>query len=96
MNDVKIEEATFDLNIVNGDFSSIESTEQHLQFLLLASKGEWREIPQAGIGIIDYLNTKNNTTSQLKREIQVQSDLDGFRPSEILIDLPAITIKGNY
>lgn len=97
MNDIKIEEATFDLAIENGDFvSDFEATEQHLQFLLLANKGEWRETPQAGVGIVDYVNSKSNTTAQLKREIQVQTDLDNFSPTEIQIALPAITIKGNY
>lgn len=97
MNDIKISDATFDVAIENGDFvSDFEATEQHLQFLLIASKGEWREVPQAGVGIIDYLNSKNNTTAQLKREIQVQADLDSFNPTEIIINLPDVTIKGNY
>ena len=95
MIDVTIGE-DFDLSLENGDFLLSESTEQSLQMLTLANKGEWRETPQAGVGIVNYLNSQDTTEQTLRREIQVQLDLDNFNPTGISIDLPTIDIKGNY
>lgn len=96
MNDISVNETTFDLDIANGDFVEIESTEQSLQFMLLATKGDFRESPLFGVDVANFLLSKNNTVATLRREIQVQSELDNLNLVSVEIDLPKIQINGNY
>lgn len=96
MNDISIDQDDFDLVFAGGDFEVIESTEQALQFLTLANKGDFRESPLLGIGIVHYLNSKTTNVAALRREIQVNLELDNFQPTGIEINLPDIKILGEY
>lgn len=96
MNDISINETAFDLDIVNGDFVIAESTEQSLQFMLLATKGDFRELPVFGVDIANFLLSKDTSVATLRREIQIQTELDNFNLLGVDINLPNVKIRGNY
>lgn len=50
-----------DLKIENGDFVIGRSNEQHQQHIILANKGEYKEFPELGVGIVSMLNDDNFT-----------------------------------
>lgn len=49
----------FDLRIENGDFVVGESTAQHQKLLLMYNKGELRQYPRTGVGVISFINDDN-------------------------------------
>ena len=46
-----------DLTIVNGDFAIAESDNQHLYDIINSFPGWWKEFPQVGVGIQNYVNS---------------------------------------
>lgn len=64
-----------DLQIKNGDLVIGESTDQHQRLLLLATKGEFKQSPLTGVGLINFLNDEN--PGNLKTEIRKQITSDG-------------------
>lgn len=83
VNDILLDE-TGDLKIVNGDIVIGESTNQHQRLMLLASKGNFKQVPLIGVGLIDYLNDEN--PGALKTEIrkQLTSDYQLIKRLEIV------------
>ena len=81
MVDIKIDEG-FDLLFENGDFAIGESTEQHQQLLLLSNKGDWRENPATGVGVLGYLKD-DSEDSNLMPEIKEQFEKDGMQVNGI-------------
>lgn len=55
MLDVMADEAN-DILITDGDFELGESTGQHQLFLLAAQKGDFRQSPDVGIGLENFVN----------------------------------------
>ncbi|MGH2643542.1 MAG: hypothetical protein ACRDE2_06320 [Chitinophagaceae bacterium] len=86
---------TYDLNVANGDFAIGESIEQHQQLLLLTNPGEWKENPEAGIGVSNYL--LDETPADLKRAIRMGFNADGMTVDQITVDVTGIIgISANY
>jgi hypothetical protein len=77
-----------------GDFAFGESTVQHVRHILKANKGEYRQSPQVGVGIIDYLKDTEDTV--LRSELVLQLRLDGFKTKVIAIQNSDINIQGSY
>ncbi len=75
--DIGVDKNGFDLIIKNGDFAVEESTAQHQQLLLLADKGQFKQVPTIGVGLDLFLNDEA-TTDDIKRAIQEQFELDGM------------------
>lgn len=71
-------DTVFDVRIEKGDFVVAECTKQHQELLLLANKGQFKQHPTIGVGIDTYLNDEASTTD-LKRVIQEQYEIDGMR-----------------
>ena len=46
-----IVDQTGDLEILNGDIFVNESDSQHLEFIITADKGQFRQFPLIGVGI---------------------------------------------
>lgn len=46
---------TDDLQISDGDFAIGDSSNQHVQHILLAQKGEYKQTPELGVGIEQML-----------------------------------------
>jgi len=91
-NDILLQD--YDLLIENGDLVVGESTHQHQDLLLLADKGEFKQFPTVGVGILRYLETYD--TNDLAREIRTEFNRDGMTVSEIKFDGSKIDIKANY
>ena len=70
MRDIQINNG--ELKIENGDFCVEDSHAQHEELILLAQKGNFRESPDLGVGIADYLNAEDfgGLSVQLKREMK--------------------------
>lgn len=65
-----------DLGIANGDFVKGESTLQCMNRLLVSVKGDWRQYPRTGVGLVNFLNDDN--LPDLYLEIQEQYKADGL------------------
>lgn len=69
-NDILLE--GFDLMTANGDLVTGEATRQHQQLLLLAEKGEIRDLPMRGVGLQTWLHDEQagSLNGQVKREFE--------------------------
>ena len=94
MNDLLLDE-DFDLQIKDGDFVAHESTAQHQKILILADKGEFKEVPMRGVGAHRFL--EDQTPDNLAREIRAEFAADGMTVNKIKIasDL-TIQVDANY
>lgn len=79
--DILLDEA-YDLKIENGDFLIGDSDMQHVDHILLAHPGEYKEYPQVGVGLSKYVKTTGKEQS-LKRSIRVQLNYDGYKNPRI-------------
>lgn len=93
MTDILLDD-DFDLKIVNGDFATGEATTQHQQILLLANKGEIRQFPAFGIGIMEWLldDQSGNLNGAIKREFEA----DGMKVESVNVRNGKINVKANY
>lgn len=66
-----------DLLIENGDFVVGDSDIQHIDHIITAQPGEYKETPQIGLGVINYLKS-NTTKTKFKRDLRVQLNFDGY------------------
>jgi phage terminase large subunit-like protein len=63
--------------LASGDFTIVESDEQHIVDIVNSAKGSWKEYPLCGVGIDNYLNSGVNQQA-LSNEIKTQLVRDGF------------------
>lgn len=70
-----------DLLINAGDFVIGPSDQAHIDDILSAEKGEWREWPLLGVGMQRYINSTGQLDDRagLLRVIRVQLEADGFQ-----------------
>ena len=82
MQDIIIDE-TFDLKIDEhtDDFMIGDATHQNQGFILLASKGEFRQFPFVGVGLRYYV--EDDKLGSLKPELTKQLILDGMTVNNI-------------
>ncbi len=73
---------SMDVQAFAGDFVVGDATLQHQQLLLLSEKGEWKQSPEVGVGIMSYL-LDDVTIHEMHQEIQKQFSLDGMRVRKI-------------
>lgn len=78
-NDILIK--NFDVSFVGGDLDIGYSDEQHMEHILLARPGHFKQTPWIGIGIEDLLNAPTNakTVRVLERDIKLQLESDGAK-----------------
>ena len=74
-----LDDSNGDIAIVAGDLAIGFSDEQHMQDILVAQKGDYKQHPLVGVGIANYLKSPNSlvTRRTLEKEILVQSQADG-------------------
>jgi hypothetical protein len=70
-----------------GDFDVFESDQQHVILLINTDKGQWKQFPTVGVGIVAYIKSTGQQ-QVLKREITVQMIADGY-------DVKEVILKGN-
>lgn len=85
-------DADSDVEILSGDFRVDESDQQHIKHIMTSDKGQFRQWPLIGVGIIKQQNGSINRTD-LKQTIRVQLKYDEFTVKRIDISTDfAITI----
>ena len=99
MNDIQLNTGG-DLEIKDGDFAIGDATLRHQEHIIIANKGEFKESPEIGVGIIDALNSENpkQVLSDIKRNFEYDGmDVKTLRfTSEGKIDVDAEYKTGNY
>lgn len=73
MKDLKLD-TNGDLDIVDGDFVIGFSDNQHQEHILLANKGEFKEFPEIGVGIVQMLNDDDYTDLLIEAKKNLQYD----------------------
>ena len=71
-----------DIVIRNGTMATGTTDEQNAQLIVLAEKGEFKEYPQLGVGISQFLKSTGRE-NELLRTIRIQLALDGIRPKQL-------------
>lgn len=96
-NDILIED-TGDLNILNGDFNVEYSDEQHVEHILLSSKGHYKQYPLIGVGIENYIKAPLNliTKQTLEREISLQLKYDKAKNIEVSYLNDKLKVSAKY
>ena len=89
--DIDIEENTFELRIVDGDFKLAESDQNHIMLLTKAYLGAFKQFPLVGVGI-DYFISSSNQSQIIKRNIAVQLESDSYNKITIDIDRDTYSI----
>lgn len=80
-----ITDSNNDLEIVNGDFKVDESDSQHVEHILIADKGQFRQHPLIGVGINRQMNGSINP-QEIRQTIKLQLESDGYNVRKIDID----------
>jgi hypothetical protein len=73
-----------DLYIVDGDIAIAESDNQHIADTLNAFPGWWKENPQDGVGIFQYLNSSGQE-QLIRKNIMMQLQSDGYNVSNPIV-----------
>lgn len=63
-----------DLEIAGGDFLLGESSSQHQQHILLADKGEYKQFPELGVGILNMLLSEDATAFLIEAKRNFEYD----------------------
>lgn len=80
-----ITDADGDLVFVNGDVKIDESDTQHVEHILIADKGQFRQFPLIGVGISRYYNGSVNKQA-LKQSVKLQLESDGYNVRQIVVE----------
>lgn len=79
-----ITDSDFDLEIINGDLAVLESDAQHIDHIITADKGHFRQFPLVGVGIEKFLN-HSTTEQEIRQAIKLQLEADGFMVGTIKV-----------
>ncbi len=93
MIDILLEEG-FDLSIAAGDFVIGESTQQHQQLLLLLQKGELKQSPLVGVGLLELI--EDEESAAINKIIKDEFEKDGMTVSVLKIIDKKIHIEAKY
>lgn len=74
-----------DLEFVNGDIRINESDSQHVEHIMIADKGQFRQFPLIGVGIKRQLNGSFNP-QEVKQNIKLQLESDGYNVRQVVIE----------
>lgn len=89
-----------DIVTKDGDFVVSTSDLQHVEHILIAHPGHYKNAPWIGVGIEDYLNapTSGIVRQKLEREIKLQLESDGAKNTIISLDndLQNVKINADY
>jgi hypothetical protein len=81
--DIKLTEN--DLEIQNGDFVISKSDQQHIEDIVDAFQGYYKEFPLLGVGIRQFINA-SGVQAELQTNIQLQLESDGYSVNDIIIN----------
>lgn len=80
-----ITDETGDLTLQNGDLLLGLSDSQHVEHIVLADKGHYRQNPLIGVGLARYLNGNINPVA-LEQEIKTNLEADNYTVNRVEID----------
>ena len=80
-----ITDSTNDLIIENGDFKLNESDSQHVEHIITADKGQFRQWPLIGVGINRLINGSINPQA-LKQVVKLNLESDNYNVRLIEVD----------
>jgi hypothetical protein len=84
-----------DLSTENGDFVTGFSDNQHQEHILIATKGEYKEFPEIGVGIVQMLSDDDWTSVLI--EAKKNLEYDGMKINNVKFEENGnLTIDGNY
>lgn len=74
-----------DLVFKDGDFAVGKSDAQHVQDIVLANQGEFKQSPLVGVGILNYLNAPVDASgfTKLRKNIRLQLQADGYTIAKV-------------
>lgn len=72
------------LRIENGDFVIGDATLQHQQHIILAQKGEYKEAPEIGVGVLTEIHNEN--PRELLTKIRRNFEYDGMTVNKLTIE----------
>lgn len=73
-----------DIDISSGDILYTESTVQHQRDILLSGKGHYKESPEVGVDVMEYIN--DNEPEDMFRAIRKEFTRDGMKVTKVSID----------
>jgi hypothetical protein len=85
-----------DLLCLNGDIAIGESDVQHIEDTINAFPGWWKNNPQDGVGIFQYMNSAGQEQT-IKRSLMLNLQSDGYSVSnpDVSVSNGTITIQPN-
>ena len=75
-----------DLLIMNGDFAIQESDANHIADTINAFPGWWKNYPEDGVGIFQYLNSIGSEQT-IKRSLIINLQSDDYTVSNPLVEI---------
>jgi len=83
--------------IVNGDWNVGFSDEQHIEHILMAAPGHFKNAPLLGVNMIEYINSTLSpvTVAELEKKIRLNIESDEAKNILVSIDAQTATIKAN-
>jgi hypothetical protein len=78
-----------DFNFIDGDFSVVNSDDQHIIDTIASFKGWWKQYPLDGVGIAAYQKSSLNI-QELQKNIRIQLESDGYK-----VNNPSITLSSS-
>ncbi len=72
------------IDVAKGDFSIIESDQQHIEHIITANKGHFYEFPTIGAGKDDLLNS-SESRARINQVISENLEQDDYKNAEIRI-----------
>ena len=95
MKDVLVDSLNgFELMFENGDFKLGDPSEQNVNLLFISSPGEWKETPEAGIGIGKQQGVVIDRF--FKRTVRLQLEADGFDIEFLNLTTQGVQVDGVY
>ena len=83
-----------ELKVANGDLAVEDNLKQAQQLLLATNKGEWKQHPTMGVGVVNYLET--GAMNRLSREIREQFSRDGMSVSSVRITGTTLDVEAEW
>lgn len=73
-----------DIDFGAGDLLYVESTHQHQKDILVSGKGHYKETPELGVNVLDYIN--DTEPENLYRSIRKEFTRDGMKVTKVSMD----------
>jgi len=79
---------------LNGDFNVGYSDEQHIQDVILAAPGHYKQHPLIGVDVLQYVNAPMSprVIAEMERNIQLQLQADGAKNIKVIVHPKTKTI----